>query len=194
MRARALAAAALVLVALTGCTSGASGVTDVANDPDQNYVGGNGSTFYAAADRGDAVDFTSSSIDGATVSATDYRGQVLVLNFWYASCPPCRSEAPDLVSVSNDYSSKGVSFLGVNVRDGAPDATAFDTKFGVPYPSVLDADTGDVQLALSLTVPPNATPSTLVIDTQGRVAARILGQVESAAELSGYIDAVLEEG
>jgi thiol-disulfide isomerase/thioredoxin len=191
---RALAAAAFVVLALAGCSSNDGGIADTANNPDAGYVTVKGSdSFYGPEDRADPVDFTATTTDGETVDAADYRGKVLVLNFWYATCPPCRTEAPILDEVSNAYPSEDVVFLGVNVRDDAATANTFDESFGIDYPSVLDADTGNVQFALAKTIPANATPSTLVLDTEGRVAARMIGELESAAQLGGYIDAALDE-
>lgn len=190
--ARAAAGAAVLALALTGCSSGDGGIADAANDKDNGYVGvDSSSAYYDPGKRGDAVEFTTETSDGQKVSTADYAGKVVVLNFWYATCPPCRTEAPTLEKVYEEYASKGVVFLGVNVRDDAATTASFEKKFGVTYPSVLDADTGDVQYALAGTVPANATPSTVVLDTKGRVAARMLGQLESDAQLSGYIDAEL---
>ncbi|MFT4122205.1 MAG: TlpA disulfide reductase family protein [Microbacteriaceae bacterium] len=185
----------LAALLLAGCSADDGGVADYADSGDGGYVQvSQSSSWYEPDGRGAAVDFTATEADGTTVSTAELRGQVVVLNFWYAGCPPCRSEAPTLAEVANEYTEGTVTFLGVNVRDDAATVEAFETSFEVPYPSVLDADSGDVQLALAETVPANATPATIVLDTRGRVAARMLGQLESAAQLSGYIDALLEEG
>ncbi|MBD4578083.1 redoxin domain-containing protein, partial [Xanthomonas citri pv. citri] len=75
------------------------------------------------------------------------------------------------------FEPQGVRFLGVNVRDTATTAQAFERTFEIPYPSVEDAR-GEVLLNMTDHVPPQAVPSTLVLDAQGRVAARVLGAVE----------------
>ena len=130
----------------------------------------------------------------ATPSASqDYAGKVLVVNFWYAGCPPCRVEAPALQQLSQKYAAQGVAFLGVNLYDSAQTAESFEKEKGVTYPSVLDRDTGSVLLAFSKTVPPKATPTTLVVDKEGRVAARILGAIPDKSILDSLIsDAVAE--
>jgi peroxiredoxin len=180
--------------ALTGCTANDSLATQYRSGNGQNYIAGDGTVSeFAAGNRGEAVSFTGTLQDGGTVSSKDYAGKVLVVNFWYAGCPPCRVEAPDLESLSKKYASQGVDFLGVNLYDSAQTAASFEKDKGVTYPSVLDRDTGSVLLAFSKTVPPKATPTTLVVDKQGRVAARILGAIPDKSILDTLIsDAVAE--
>jgi thiol-disulfide isomerase/thioredoxin len=188
----ALAAAAVAAtLLLAGC----------ANDPlAQQYLDGSNKGFIsgdgivtevAAADRGKPVEFAGTDENGDAVSSADYEGQVVVLNFWYAGCAPCRAEAPDLEKLNSEYAGQDVSFLGVNVRDQASTAVSFATTFGVTYPSIIDTD-GAMQLAFSGTVAPNAVPTTLVIDKEGRVAARILGQLTEASILDSLIKSNLE--
>lgn len=173
-----------------------------ANDPladqylsgdSKNYIAGDGTVTEITPDsRQSAVDFTGSTAEGGTVSQDDYKGEVVVLNFWYASCAPCRVEAPSLAKLSAQYDGKGASFLGVNVRDQAPQAISFEKTYGIEYPSVIDTD-GALQLAFSGEVSPNAVPTTLVIDKQGRVAARILGQVSEPSILDTLIRDTIAE-
>jgi peroxiredoxin len=115
---------------------------------------------------------------GDLLTNKDLLGQVNVLNFWYAGCAPCRAEAKDLVNLQREFASKGVQFVGVNVRDTAATALAFDRNFQINYPSVMDNDTGAVVLAFTGVVTPQAVPTTLVIDKKGKVASRILGRIE----------------
>lgn len=186
------AAAAATALLLSGCTSNDALANQYRSGNGQNYIAGDGSVSeYAAANRGAPVAFSGKLADGTSVSSKDYAGKVLVVNFWYAGCPPCRVEAPDLESLSQKYASQGVSFLGVNLYDSASTAASFEQDKGVTYPSVLDRDTGSVLLAFSKTVPPKATPTTIVIDKQGRVAARILGAIPDKSILDSLIsDAV----
>ena len=186
------AAAAATALLLSGCTSNDALANQYRSGNGQNYIAGDGSVSeYAAANRGAPVAFSGTLADGTSVSSKDYAGKVLVVNFWYAGCPPCRVEAPDLESLSQKYASQGVSFLGVNLYDSASTAASFEQDKGVTYPSVLDRDTGSVLLAFSKTVPPKATPTTIVIDKQGRVAARILGAIPDKSILDSLIsDAV----
>ncbi|CAM5446456.1 TlpA disulfide reductase family protein [Leifsonia shinshuensis] len=186
------AAAAAAALLLSGCTSNDALANQYRSGNGQNYIAGDGSVSeYAAANRAAPVAFSGKLADGTAVSSKDYASKVLVVNFWYAGCPPCRVEAPDLESLSQKYASQGVSFLGVNLYDSASTAASFEQDKGVTYPSVLDRDTGSVLLAFSKTVPPKATPTTLVIDKEGRVAARILGAIPDKSILDSLIsDAV----
>jgi peroxiredoxin len=173
-----------------------------ANDPladqylsgdSKNYIAGDGTvTEIEPESRQQAVDFTGTTAEGGSVSQADYSGEVVVLNFWYASCAPCRVEAPELAKLSEKYDGEGASFLGVNVRDQAPQAISFEETYGIDYPSVIDTD-GALQLAFSGDVSPNAVPTTLVIDKQGRVAARILGQVSEPSILDTLIRDTIAE-
>ncbi len=184
-----LAAAALLLA---GCSNDPLAAQYLAGD-NKSYIAGDGSvTEIAAADRGAAVSFAGTDETGNPVSSSDYAGQVLVLNFWYAGCAPCRAEAPSLQALNAQYDGQGASFLGVNVRDQASTAVSFDDTFGITYPSIIDTD-GALQLAFSGTVAPNAVPTTLVIDKQGRVAARILGQLQDKSILDTLIKSNLAE-
>ena len=190
-----LAAVAVVAgLALSGCSASDGLATQYRAGTGQNYIAGDGSvTEYAPANRGPAVAFTGTLGGGGTVSSGQYAGKVLVVNFWYAGCPPCRVEAPDLQALSVKYQPDGVGFLGVNLYDAEGTAASFEKDKGVTYPSVLDRDTGSVLLAFSKSVPPKATPTTLVIDKKGRVAARILGALPGRGILDSLISDTLAE-
>ena len=147
-------------------------------------------TEIAPADRAEPTVFTGTSYEGERFDSSDHWGSVLVVNVWYAACPPCRKEAPDLIEVSETFADDTV-FLGVNVRDQAGAAEAFIKNFDVPYPNMLDTDGAMVAL-LSDILPPQATPSTVILDAEGRAAARAVGAVD-ASTLSGMIEDVLGE-
>nr|WP_194241530.1 TlpA disulfide reductase family protein [Galbitalea soli] len=158
------------------------------------YIQGDGVyKEFAPADRKPAVSFHSTTDAGKAVSSTQFLGTVHVLNFWYAGCPPCRLEAPDLEKVYQKY--KGtVPFLGINTYDQAATAITFEKKFGITYPSVMDVNDTAVQYAFAGSIPANAVPTTLVIDRQGRVAARVTGLLEDKSILEAMIDTVIAEG
>ncbi|MGY5766167.1 TlpA family protein disulfide reductase [Brachybacterium sp. DNPG3] len=162
------------------------------SDDDSGYVSGDGiAVEIDAADRGDAVDFSGTDYDGQAFASADVLGEVLVLNVWYASCPPCRQEAPDLQAIHEEFAEDGVVMVGVNVRDEAGPAQAFEEKYGLTYPSLPDLD-ATIMYALRGQVSPNAVPSTLVIDHEGRVAARISGAADPST-LRAMIQKVLAE-
>jgi thiol-disulfide isomerase/thioredoxin len=195
---RVLSVAATIVAVtalLAGCASDPL-AEQYANGTTKNYISGEGTiSEIEPADRGEPVVFEGETDAGDTVSSADFAGDVLVLNFWYAGCPPCRVEAPDLEAVNQAFANDRVSFLGVNVRDQAAQSLSFAKTLGVTYPSVMDADEGNLLLAFSGTVAPNAVPTTLIIDKQGRVAARILGAIEGTSNLTTLIrDALAEDG
>jgi len=189
----AFVAAVTVAIALAGC-SASDGIADKYGDKtDKGYLTGEGWNSYPADTRTDAVSYESETDEGAPVSSKDYLGEVVVINFWYAACVPCRVEAPILESLNTEYADQGVQVLGVNTRDSADTAKGFAEKFGVSYPSLLDVDSGNVLFAFAGVVPANATPTTLVIDKKGRVAARISGQLDGRGLLDGFIKEALAE-
>jgi len=111
-------------------------------------------------------------LDGRRFQLSSLAGDVVVLNFWGSWCAPCRAEAPELMAVYNATRASGVRFVGVNIKDERQLAEAFERTKGVSYPSIFDPD-GRVALQLK-NYPPNAIPSTVVIDRKGRVAAEFL--------------------
>lgn len=188
----AVALSVATAVALSGCAND-SFAEQYAADAEQGYVAGDGSwEVFSAGERAEPVAYEGTVESGETVSSADFAGEIVVMNFWYAACPPCRAEATDLEQVHQDYADRGVHFLGVNVYDQAPTAESFNEEFGVTYPSILDVETASVRLAFSDNVPPQAIPSTLVIDHNGSVAAVIRG-VADPSVLSEMIDTVIEE-
>lgn len=185
---RRLAALAVALSALAGCSS-VSG----AGSSDTRYVAGDGSTILLApGERSTAPAITGTTLDGKPWSLAEMKGNIVVLNVWASWCAPCRGEAADLETVYEEYAPKGVAFVGLNTRDSVANASAFTRKLGVGYPSVRDED-GQIQLAFRETLPPQAIPSTLVIDRQGRIAARALGPVDKS-RLRGLLDPLLDQG
>ncbi|WP_311214597.1 MULTISPECIES: TlpA disulfide reductase family protein [unclassified Arthrobacter] len=163
------------VLALAGCTSPDVLAEQAKAGDDKNYIAGDGSVNeYPPESRGARVSLEGQLFNGEKVTAEDWAGKVMVLNFWYAACAPCRVEAPDLAALHTEFKDQGVLFYGVNVRDDAATAEAFERTFKVDYPSFDDSD-GGILLAMTEYVPPRAVPTTLVLDTEGRVSARILG-------------------
>lgn len=172
---RALGLLLASLLAVSGCSRADSlGSQQKAGD-EKDYVAGDGSvTELKAADRGSPISVKGKTADGRPVDIANDRGHVVVLNVWYAACAPCRSEAPDLRKLATAFTKDKVAFVGINTRDDAATARAFQQDFSITYPSVLDTS-GSVILGLRGKVSPNAVPTTLVVDKQGRIAGRVLG-------------------
>lgn len=186
----ALVGAGVGAVALAGCAPEEQNLSDQANvGGDTGYIAGDGSvTEYAESERSEPVEFSGTLFDGTELTAEQLRGKPVLLNFWYAGCAPCRKEAPDLVEMADTYDGR-IAFYGVNVRDEKATAEAFERTFKIPYPSVEDRD-GSVLLALSQFVPPQAVPTTIVLDDRGQVASRILGIAEPSI-LKALLDDVV---
>lgn len=176
-------------VLFTACSGDDPLAAQAGNSGGKNYIAGDGSVMELSADeRSETVEFSGETFDGETISADSLDGPALV-NFWYASCAPCRVEAPDLAELSEEYADD-VTFIGVNVRDADDTAAAFERNFNIDYPSIEGRD-GKVLLDFADYVPPQAVPTTLILDDQGRVAARVLGAVERStlnSLLSGVVD------
>jgi thiol-disulfide isomerase/thioredoxin len=171
----AVAAAALAL-SLTACSDGQVQRSDTSGDQ-TGFVAGTGVvTTVPLADREPAVDFGGPLLGGGDFDLADQRGDVVVLNVWGSWCAPCRKEAPALQAVHEAARDQGVQVVGVNTRDTESGALAFVEQFGLTFPSVVDAS-GARLLAFRDTLPPAAIPSTLVLDREGRVAARVLGEI-----------------
>ena len=121
------------------------------------------------------------------VATTDYPGKVIVVNVWGSWCAPCRKEAPELVAVSRSKRATA-QLIGLDIRDYDPaPAAAFVRAFKVDYPQIYDPR--GTQLLKYRDLPPNGIPSTLVIDTRGRIAVRVVGAI-TRDTLSQMIDDV----
>jgi thiol-disulfide isomerase/thioredoxin len=187
-RRRALVLAAAVLTGLVLAVAllagwaggGSSGVS---------YVGANHSAvLYAAGHRPLAPDFSSTTLTGAPVNFSSYRGKVVVLNFWGSWCDPCRAEAPALGLVAKQYQPTGVVFLGVDERDTTASAEAFTRNFGITYPSLNDPSQ-EIALDFTAVVPLEGTPTTLVIDRTGHIAGAVFDSA-TYPELTAVITSV----
>lgn len=174
---RAIASGVAVLL-LAACSSAQPGETP--GDGAAGFAIGDGTvTILERSQRPDAPTLEGPSLmeDGERISTDDFAGKVVVVNVWGSWCAPCRHEAPELVEA---YERVGddVEFLGLNTRDLTPaPAQAFVRSFGITYPNIFDPD-GALLLGFGQ-LPPKAIPSTIVIDADGKVAARVIGEVDA---------------
>lgn len=177
---------------LGGCSDGGNSISDQAREGQQEgYVSGDGTVEQLAADkRTRTIELTGETLEGEAWSSADALGEVLVINVWGSWCPPCVAEAPDLKAAYAHFEQSGdpVQFIGVNDRDSASAALAFEQRYEMPYTSLVD-DGGETLLQLQGMA--NPRPSTLILDREGRLAARVAGQV-SESTLRGLVEDVLE--
>ena len=175
-----IAAFIVLAFALTACGGGGSSTAE------ESFVSGDGSTtFIKISDRKIAP-----AITGLTLKGDNYtyeKDRVAVVNVWASWCSPCRAEAPTLVALANKYTD--VAFIGILTRDNPANAEAFERRFKIPYPTVID---DSILIGFKGSLPANAIPSTVVLDKSGRVAARISGVV-TVASLSELIEKVSAE-
>ncbi len=125
------------------------------------------------------------TFSGKTLEGENFElphGGIVVVNVWASWCGPCRAEAPTLAALANKY--KGAVFVSVLTRDSEVAARAFQERFQIPYPTIVD---DSVLLGFRETLTANAIPSTILMDPKGRVAARISGQI-TVASLSDLIE------
>jgi thiol-disulfide isomerase/thioredoxin len=175
LRAALLAAvAAAAVLAVAGCDGGSIAANNPASSG-QSFVGHSyESTFYQPGDRPAAPSVSGTTISGQRLSLAEFRGDTIVINFWGSWCAPCRAEAPALGQLARQLQPRGVRFVGVDIRDEPDSALAFMQQFNVGYPSLNDPG-DEIALDFRSTVPPADIPTTLVIDRDGRIAARIFG-------------------
>ena len=175
-------------------------VSGCANDPlaeqfrsgtNKNYISGDGSVTEFQGERTRGTDWVAETFDGQLLDSRNLLGRVVVLNFWYAGCAPCRAETPDLAQIATDFEARGVQVVGVNVRDTAETALAFARNLKLNYPSVMDIESGAVVQAYTGVVSPSAVPTTLVMNAKGEITARVLGRFE-ASTLRSLIETALE--
>ena len=170
-RPRLAAAVTVLVLPLAGCGG------PQLSSGDQGFVTGDGAVSVLPADDREAPEFevAGETVDGDPVSLDDYSGRTVVIPVWGSWCAPCRAEAPGLAAAARDLRDDGVAFLGIDARDrNKVDVRRFLERFEVPYDSIHDED-GRTMLAFRGTLPPMSIPSFVIVDDEGRVAARILG-------------------
>lgn len=135
--------------------------------------------------------FTATLLDGTPFDSTAAGAPVTVYNVWGSWCGPCRIEAPDLKQAAEATAGRA-AFVGINVRDGLDAALAFERANKVPYPSIRAADSDEALLSFGTSVGVVAVPTTLVVDSEGRIAARVVGAT-TYSTLKALIEDVLAE-
>lgn len=169
--------ALLTAMVLSACSGGGS------SSPEESFIEGSGAvTRIDSADRKAAPALSGMTLSGKTFIFNP--GQVAVVNVWASWCSPCRAEAPTLVALSEKY--PDVQFIGILTRDNLVNAEAFVRAKKINYPTLID---DALLIGFKGSLPANAIPSTIVIDSDGYVAARVSGVV-TIGSLSNLIERV----
>ena len=184
MRSRPLLVSVIGLTLLAGCGGKELGV-EASGQAIRAATGYNVVT-YSAAKRWTPKSFSGAGLAGGRISNSVISGKVSVVNFWASWCGPCRAEQTELERLWRAYESRGVQFLGVNIRDTMANARAHIEEFGVTYPSIFNQDS-----TIAYTFRVLFIPTTYVLDRRGRVAARIVGATTERSNLTSILDEVI---
>ena len=164
----------------------------IQNSGEAGFISGDGTaTFLNVEDRKSAPELIALDFNGKEIDLSNYKNKVVVLNVWGSWCGPCRKEAKELQELYVKNKNSGVEFIGINIRDSKVSAEKFITNFGITYPNIFDRD-GVKLLGFKDTLPANAIPSTVLVDKNGKVAARQLGPIERAL-IQGFISSLVDE-
>lgn len=174
---------------LTACATPNAAIQ---NSGEAGFISGDGTaTFLNVEDRKSAPELIALDFNGKEIDLKNYKNKVVVLNVWGSWCGPCRKEAKELQELYVKNKDSGVEFIGINIRDSKVSAEKFITNFGITYPNIFDRD-GVKLLGFKDTLPANAIPSTVLVDKNGKVAARQLGPIERAL-IQGFISSLVDE-
>ncbi|UYQ63692.1 TlpA family protein disulfide reductase [Streptomyces peucetius] len=183
-----VAAGALTLSACgDGGTSGGGG--------DTNFVTGTGGVeTVPKGERRSPEKLAGETLHGEQLDVADLKGKVVVLNLWGSWCGPCRAEARHFAAVAEETEAQGVAFVGINTRDPKKQkAINFEKDYGIEYPSLYDPIGKLIVNAFPKgTLNPQAIPTTIVLDREGKIAARSLKALDDKG-LRKMIDPVIAE-
>jgi DsbE subfamily thiol:disulfide oxidoreductase len=172
----------LIVLALIAPTCGGTDLGTETNGQEIGNETGYNAIEYEPGKRSPAPGWQGQDLHGALIASEAFDGSITVVNVWAAWCAPCRVEQPALVRVAKAYESKGVRFVGVNIRETTANALAFVEEFGVPYPSVHDPSSA-IAFKFRIRFP----PTTFVIDREGKIGWRITGETRES-ELAKILD------
>jgi thiol-disulfide isomerase/thioredoxin len=140
-------------------------------------------TLGGASPPGPAPVFTLASRAGQDVSLAQYKGQVVMINFWASWCGPCRQEMPLLESIYKKYNKMGFTLIGVNVEPDSKAAEGFLKETPVSFPVIYDKDS-----TVSKAYDVSGMPSTVIIDRKGNI--RVLHRGYKPGDENEYLDSI----
>lgn len=117
-----------------------------------------------------AADFSLQDLDGGAHRLSDYRGRVVIVNFWATWCPPCRAEMPSMQRAWEQLEDEGILMFGIDVGEDEDTVFQFTANYPVEFPLLLDRDSKIIEQW-----PVNGLPTTFVVDTEGRIVYRAIG-------------------
>ena len=133
------------------------------------------------------------TMDGKPRKLSDYRGHVVVLNFWASWCPPCVEEAPSLNRLQRHIEPRGGTILGFSIDEDPAAYNKFLQEFAVNFPTWRDPSVKDNKSAIMTDYGTALIPETYVIDRHGKIARKIVGRQEwDSREMLAYFDAILK--
>ncbi|WP_068403191.1 TlpA family protein disulfide reductase [Kribbia dieselivorans] len=181
-----LAALTLLVGGAAACSSDNNSVANQAKAGDnKNFIQGDGTIEQIpSANRAEPITLSGTTLEGKPLDLADYRGKTVVINIWGSWCAPCQKEAPALKEVHENADPAKVAFVGIDSRESAASGLAQQKAWDHTFPSLSD-EGGTAPLSLQNKA--TATPSTLVLDTQGRIAAVFRGPIERST-LEGMIE------
>ena len=136
------------------------------------------------------VDFSLADLSGEIIPIANWRGKILIINFWATWCPPCLKEIPDFIALQNEYADKNVQFIGIAID--TPELVADYLAFiDINYP-VLMAEVEGQQLAKQLGNVVNAVPFTLIVNANNEVIFRHPGEL-SKTKIRQIIDPLIQQ-
>jgi thiol-disulfide isomerase/thioredoxin len=133
-------------------------------------------------------------MNGKPTKLSDYRGRVVVLNFWASWCPPCVAETPSLNALQERIAGRGGLVLGVNVDENPEEYRKFLVAHGVVFATWRDPTVQGTTSKIALAYGTSVYPETYVIDRRGKIARKIIGEQQwDSPEMLAYFDALLAE-
>ncbi len=120
-----------------------------------------------------APEFSLMDIEGKRHRLSDYRGRVVIVNFWATWCPPCIAEMPSMQRAWEQLEPDGILLLGINTGESKAAIERFDSKYPVDFPLLMDPDS-----TVTGAWPVRGMPTTFVVDPEGQIAYRAVGARE----------------